>query len=278
MGIKTDISWADSSLNLEMGCDGCELWTVKVKTCYAGRLTERWGGRKGWPVRFDEPVVFEDRINRLTGWPDLTGKARGAEKGDHLDGLPRLVFLNDMGDTFTESLPIDWLLPFMDRLESSPHIYQILTKRPKRMYTFFKEYGRIPRNFWLGLSVTSTANISRIYDFSDLNRLNDAVKFLSFEPSLGAIHDQRAFVDSLSYLVFDWVIDGGESGPESRATDIHVFRGMRDVCADRGVAYFHKQNGGKSKVDGTWGGYLLDGVKHYGMPKKKAAQLMGFAL
>jgi len=46
MGIDTDIEWCDSSLQLEMGCDGCELWNPKVgeKTCYAGQLTNLHGG------------------------------------------------------------------------------------------------------------------------------------------------------------------------------------------------------------------------------------------
>ena len=43
MGERTQIEWADSTLNLEMGCDGCELWNLEasVKRCYAGTLTQR---------------------------------------------------------------------------------------------------------------------------------------------------------------------------------------------------------------------------------------------
>lgn len=40
---ETLIGWCDSSVNGEMGCDGCELWNpaAGVRICYAGLLTER---------------------------------------------------------------------------------------------------------------------------------------------------------------------------------------------------------------------------------------------
>src|SRR5690242_2116818 len=106
MGIATDIEWCDSTLNLEMGCDGCELWNPKagINICYAGQVTERWGGKRGWPDSFEEPKLFLDRLEPALAWPDLTGKERPHKPW--LDGLPRLIFLNDMGDTFTESLPL----------------------------------------------------------------------------------------------------------------------------------------------------------------------------
>jgi len=41
MGIHAKIEWCDSTLNLQMGCDGCELWPgdeapPERKRCYAG--------------------------------------------------------------------------------------------------------------------------------------------------------------------------------------------------------------------------------------------------
>ena len=110
MSKDTNIEWADSSLNLQMGCDGCELRNLKagINSCYAGTLTDRYGGtNKGFPKSFEEPVLFLDRIVEMMKWKTLTGKER--PKKPWLDGLPRIVFLNDMGDTFTESLPLDWM-------------------------------------------------------------------------------------------------------------------------------------------------------------------------
>jgi len=41
MGKRTDIQWADSALNLIVGCDSpCEI----AERCYARRLVERFAG------------------------------------------------------------------------------------------------------------------------------------------------------------------------------------------------------------------------------------------
>jgi protein gp37 len=53
-----------------------------------------------------------------------------------------------------------------------------------------------------------------------------------------------------------WVITGGESGPNARPAGLDWFRSIRDQCQSAGVAFFHKQHGGRTpKVNGR----LLDG-------------------
>ena len=78
MGITTQIEWCDSTLNAMMGCGGCELWIPKagVRDCYAGVLTERYAGLRGWPEAFDRPRHFPDRLEAALRWPDLTSTAR----------------------------------------------------------------------------------------------------------------------------------------------------------------------------------------------------------
>jgi hypothetical protein len=75
---KTDIEWCDSTLNLEMGCDGCELWNRKngIKHCYAGLVTDIRKGRDGWPEAFELPKIFPNRLPTALGWPDLTRQSR----------------------------------------------------------------------------------------------------------------------------------------------------------------------------------------------------------
>jgi hypothetical protein len=95
-------AWADDTVNTETGCDGCELWDPKnkVRISYAGLQTERMlskGPLKGWPPAFDEPKIFPGRIAAAARWTDLTGTAR--ENKPWLNGLPRMIFVNDMGDT-----------------------------------------------------------------------------------------------------------------------------------------------------------------------------------
>jgi protein gp37 len=234
MAIHTDIEWCDSTLNLEMGCDGCELWNPKagVTQCYAGRETNRRKGGKGWPEAFDRPRVFMERLPAALKWPDLTGQPRPGKPW--LDGLPRLVFLNDMGDTFTESLPEDWLAPALGPMAASPHQWLVLTKRPGRMARFFGRQG-VPGNFWLGTSVAGEANVGRV---ADLVRIRGAkVLFVSAEPLLGEV-SLRRWLGKLQ-----WVIAGGESLAGSRPSHPDWFRKVRDECAGQGVPFFFKQWG-----------------------------------
>lgn len=76
MGETTAISWCDSTLNLMMGCNGCELWAGDIRTCYAGVLTERHGGGRGWPTEFRKPKLFPQRLADGLAWRDLRGVHR----------------------------------------------------------------------------------------------------------------------------------------------------------------------------------------------------------
>ena len=234
MAIQTGIEWCDSTLNLEMGCNGCELWNPKtgVHHCYAGLETNRRKGGRGWPVAFDKPRQFLERLPAALKWSDLTGRCR-ADK-PWLDGQPRIIFLNDMGDTFSESLPIDWLAPVLDQMAASPHQFLILTKRPKRMAEFFGSHA-VPANFWLGTSVTSAANANRV---EELVKIRGArVLFVSAEPLLGEVSFRRWLPQ------LHWVITGGESLSGSRPSHPDWFRQVRDECLEYKVPFFLKQWG-----------------------------------
>lgn len=84
----------------------------------------------------------------------------------------------------------------------------------------------------------------------------------------------------------DWVVVGGESGPNARPMELEAARSIRDQCADADVPFFFKQWGahvpcGQMLADGRiWtngsnstllttkklAGRYLDGVQHDGMP------------
>jgi protein gp37 len=122
-------------------------------------------------------------------------------------------------------------------------------------------------NVWLG---TSTED-QRAADVRVPHLLSTpaAVRFLSMEPLLGPVRlgqwqPEGVYVDWLRGFDgsdppipgLDWVITGGESGPKARPMDPQWARDIRDQCLSAGVAYFHKQNGGRTaKANGR----LLDG-------------------
>jgi protein gp37 len=82
-----------------------------------------------------------------------------------------------------------------------------------------------------------------------LRQADAKIKFLSIEPLIGAI-------GKLDLEGIDWVIAGGESGPNHRPLDLDWARDIRDQCLNQGVAFFFKQVGGARPKSG---GRLLDG-------------------
>lgn len=241
MSQTTTIVWCDSTANQMMGCGGCQLWNSKVRHCYAGKLVEKYAGNKGWPKSFDQPAIFPERILEACKWPDLLGKDRKGKPW--LNGLPRLIFLDDMGDTFTEGLPIDWLMPYIPKMQDSSHIWIFLTKRPKRMARFFEMLGYVPANFWLGVSVTDQGTANAL--IPELLKIPAAIRLLSVEPQLGPI-DFRDWIGP-EFLIekrIHWVINGGESGPGFRRFDWDWARKIRNYCEIANIPYFCKQGGG----------------------------------
>jgi len=72
---------------------------------------------------------------------------------------------------------------------------------------------------------------------------------LSLEPLLGPL-------PSLDLTDIDWVIVGGESGPDYRPLDLDWVRDIRDCCIRLRIPLFFKQVGG---VSPKAGGRSLDG-------------------
>jgi protein gp37 len=89
-----------------------------------------------------------------------------------------------------------------------------------------------------------------------------AVRFISAEPLLGP-------VDQLSLDGLHWVITGGESGAGHRRCDPRWVRDVRDRGVADGVAYFHKQWGGRTPKAG---GRILDGCTWGELPHLGNAQ------
>lgn len=285
MGLHTTIGYCDSTGNLMMGCDGCELASEKldIKRCYALHDHERWAGNPGWPDSFYKPTVFPARIDEILRWSDLTGKERPLKPW--LNGWPRIVFLMDEGDAFTESLDLMWLAPYVGRLAASPHIYLLITKRPKRMAEFWRQYGPVPANFWLLTSVTSQNTRGRIGQLVEIP--GATVYGVSYEPALSwvdvfhgmlayrcavcgeaalgdgyCLHCEEKGLLQLSDSRLKWVLVGGESGDAPRPFDVGWARRTIEACRRAGATVFVKQLGGRPvEYLGNWKRLALDDPK-----------------
>jgi protein gp37 len=250
MSKNTPIQWCDSTVNPSMGCDGCELWSLLRKSCYAGLLhVLRGKSNPGFAPTFEEVTKFPGRMADAARWSDLFGKKRPEKPW--LRRLPRLIFVSDMGDSLSKAITFDFLFAEIIVNATSDlgrrHQWLWLTKRPDRMADFSDWLAADghpwPANLWAGTSITGQVTVSRV---SPLLEVGDekTIRFLSVEPQIEPIdlgHQLRSL---------DWVIQGGESGPEARPFHLEWARDLAGACRDLGVPYFLKQVGRRPYRDG----------------------------
>ncbi len=239
MGIKTAIEYCDSSINPIMGCSGCSLYHPDSARnhCYAATLIRRYAGRKGWPDKFTEPKHFPERLQKAIGWPDLTG-AKRLDK-PWLDGMPRVIFVNDLSDGFCpDANPQEWLAPHLEAMGKSPHIWLLLTKWPDNMLGFCED--PLPSNVWPGTTVTQQQDCWRI---GWLRHVPAGKHWVSAEPLLGAIHFDRVDLAHRAISGISWIVIGGETGLGARPMRPEWARGIRDQVVAADVPFFFKSYG-----------------------------------
>lgn len=244
MGVITGIQWCDSTQNLQMGCEGCELIKgadiasgERKPSCYAGTLTDRYAGRKGWPEAFTKPSIFPERLGPMLNWPDITGKDR--QDKPWLNGLPRIIFLNDMGDTFTRGLPEEWFAEYMPKLGQSKHQFLVLTKWPARFAKFSRKY-KLPPNVWPGTTITSSKTLFRANDLLSIE--GGGPHFVSFEPMWDPVFNGK-WKDVLMLKNIEWAIFGGESGARAKKFELDWLAQALDYCRLWRIPAFVKQMG-----------------------------------
>ncbi|MGO9570244.1 MAG: DUF5131 family protein [Desulfomonilaceae bacterium] len=235
---KTKISWTEYSWNPFGGCsavsDGC-------RNCYARRDATRLQGNTK-TTKYDDG--FEFRV-----YPQYLDQPLHWKK-------PRMIFVNTMSDTFHEDAPLDAIQEIIARIEKCPqHIFQVLTKRADRLADLKDELSW-PDNAWVGVTVENADFLHRL---GKLRKVEAKVRFVSFEPLLGAI-------PKIDLKDIHWVIVGGESGPEARPMDLNWARNIRDQCLKAKVPFFFKQVGGRDRFKG---GKVLDGRCWAEFPKSE---------
>ena len=151
------------------------------------------------------------------------------------------IFVCSMSDIFHEDVPFEFIDQIFAVIKKTPqHRYQILTKRAERMAEYFANHS-IPVNVWLGVTVEAKSSRFRI---DLLRNLPASVKFLSCEPLVEDLGE-------LNMAGIDWVIVGGESGPQARPMQESWVLNIHRQVEKQGARFFFKQWG-------TWG---ADGIK-----------------
>lgn len=239
MATNSAIEWTEVTWNPVTGCDrvaaGCD-------NCYALALAKRL------------KAMGADKYQK-DGDPRTSGPGFGVTIHPASLDLPRrwrtpkIVFVNSMSDLFHAKVPLTFVRDVFDVMRETPqHTYQVLTKRASRMAKVAEKL-EWPTNVWMGVSVESFDAVDRI---EHLRATPAAVRFLSCEPLLTAL-------PSLNLSDIDWMIAGGESGPNARPMDPAWVTDLRDQCEAADVAFFFKQWGGRTpkangrELDGrTW--------------------------
>lgn len=227
MGINSDIGWTNDTWNCWQGCHKI---SAGCKNCYMYRDKVRYGQKPNVVTR-SKPATFNAPLTKLKG---------------------PLVFVCSWSDFFIRDAD-PWRDEAWDIIRKTPHLtYQILTKRPSDIkYCLPDDWGdKGYPNVWLGVSVENTDSLWRVIPLEDIPA---KIKFVSYEPAL-------EYVDFTTFSpTIDWVISGGESGPNCRPAKLDWFRQVRDDCIKSNIPYFHKQHGGTKKINGVWGGNSLYG-------------------
>jgi protein gp37 len=136
-----------------------------------------------------------------------------------------------MSDTFNEKIKDYYISTILDHCSYfKQHTFQVLTKRSERLKDFNAFYYK---NIWLGVSVELAKYKNRI---DNLRQTNAKVKFLSCEPWLGDLGE-------LDLTGINWVIVGGESGPNARPMHPDWVRNIQKQCQEQNVPFFFKQWG-----------------------------------
>lgn len=278
MAGKTKIEWTEYSWNPIRGCsrvsDGC-------RNCYAedqaARIIEQDRDR-GVP---EGEGAYDGLLAKGGPWngeiklvPELLDQPVRWTK-------PRFIFVNSMSDLFHENIPEDFIQRIFAIMAAAPHhTFQVLTKRAERMRSILSSKDArwiaeglnqltwegvlspgahhvtwpLP-NLWLGVSVENqSAADERV---PQLLETPAAIRWLSMEPLLGPVDLARAGAiaydsvgdltpgtgDAFGFGLVDWIVVGGESGPDARPMHPKWARDLRDQCASADVPYLFKQWG-----------------------------------
>lgn len=176
-------------------------------------------------------------------WENPLKWNRAAEK----EGVRKRVFCASMADVFESH---DDLIAARARLFEliaiTPHLdWQVLTKRPQNIRKLLPTGYVFPPNLWLGTTVENQDSADKRIKYL-LEFPKAAVLFLSCEPLLGSVDISKYLVPSANGAKINWVIVGGEAGPNSRPMNPLWAQSLIEQCEEHGTAVHFKQ----------WGDYL----------------------
>lgn len=264
----TKIEWAHHTFNPWIGCTKV---SPACDNCYA---------EKSMPAKFQGVTWGAGQPRKRTSQSNWMQPIRWNKEAERL-GVRHRVFCASLADVFDNDVDPEWRAVLIDLIYRTPHLdWLLLTKRIGNAHRMLDEACRLALgpsvlgwannplksgpmldNVWLGATICNQAEADR--DIPKLLDVPAAKRFLSIEPLLGPVDLTRlspklfaAKANALTGMwkwvegpsrketpALDWVIVGGESGPQARPMHPDWVRALRDQCQTAGVPFFFKQWG-----------------------------------
>lgn len=280
MGLNTAIAWTDHTWN---PWQGCHKVSPACQNCYMYRDKARYG-QDPTTVKRSSNSTFRAPLK----WHD-----------------PARVFPCSWSDFFIEEAD-PWREEAWDIIRRLPHLtFQIVTKRTHLIADRLpKDWRKGYPNVWL----IATVENQEMFDkrVPELIPIPAVVHGVSIEPMLGPIdaskylgivHEDECGVEnkdeSISRLLnapydhlpfhdpwvkgIDWVICGGESGPNARPMHPDWVRFLKDQCQKAHVPFFFKQWGMWAEMNEFGPGMrwtFADGTRMSWVGKERAGRLL----
>jgi protein gp37 len=225
---NSKISWTHHTFSPWKGCTRV---SGACDNCYAALMSERRGWAEWGPgkprIRSSEKV-----------WSEPLDWNRAVEAS----GKPnQRVFCMSLGDIFDTEVDPAWRDEVFELIKKTPRLdWLLLSKRPREAVKYYEEKGW-PDNGWVGTTVEDQAHA---YRAEIIKAIPAPVRFLSMEPMLEKV--------KVNLEGIDWVIAGGESGPNYRFLPKAWVLDVQNQCREAKVPFFFKQ----------WSSFASDALGH----------------
>lgn len=261
---NSKISWTDHTFNPWIGCQNV---APECDNCYAEAQNNhrKWNGGT-WGPKAPRHRTSDQNWKKPRAWN------RKAQAFFDEHGRRQRVFCASLADVFDNAVHPAWRTDLFNLIrECDAMDWLLLTKRPQNMVKMLPDdWDDGWRHVWLGTSAgmqkTADQNIPHLL------ATPAAIRFVSAEPLLGHVGlsllgvgprgSGRVVGDTYDALTgeavdstdhgyerrqggpkLDWIICGGESGPNARPMHPDWARSLRDQCVAAGVPFFFKQWG-----------------------------------
>jgi protein gp37 len=245
MGEFTKIEWCDHTFNPWIGCTRV---SPACDNCYAADMMDTRYHRVKWGAGEPRSRTSDANWRKPIQWDRAAAK----------QGTRPFVFCASLADVFDNEVDPHWRSDLFDLIRATPNlVWLLLTKRIGNVVKMVGHGSRWPENAALGATMATQAEYDR--DAIKLAMAREALDplftFGSFEPLLGEVE--------LDYEAPDWIIVGGESGPNARPMDLDWARSLKADCQRLGRIFNFKQVGGRKSDKG---GHDLDGKTYFARP------------